>query len=185
MKRNLLIMKLLILSVVSYAQNQFVYIRYNPKHGNASAIVRTIDNIMEKSSGKIILFVSQAASPIIATNNYEWEEMRSGLLRMQTAYEYFAEEESVILNQYYTTLFSESVDKNLHIYGEEDKSWACTFIISEEMLHSENFEALAENISVNELASRMSVDILTYNESQRLTPVEIATNTMFKYNISK
>ena len=180
-----LILCIVVLSIGVYAQNQFVYIRYNPGQGNSSAIVGTVDKLMAKSSGKVVVFVSNAASPIIATNNSEWEEARSELLRTQSAYEYYAEEESTFLNQYYTTLFAESVDQKLQIKGEEDKSWICTFIISEEILHSEEFEALAENISINELAKRMSVDVLTYSNSSRLSPAEIAANTMFKFNITE
>ena len=168
-----------------YAQNQFVYIRYNPKHGKSTAIVETVDKLMQKSSGKVVVFVSKSANPIIATNRSEWADVRGELLTMQSAFEYYAEDESALLNQYYTNLFSESVDDKLRIKGINDKAWICTFIISQEMLQSDEFEALAENISVNELAMRMSVDVLTYNESSRLLPAEIATNTMFKYNISE
>lgn len=185
MKKILLIVNALAMCVGIYAQNQFVYIRYNPKHGNASAIVKTVDNFMQKSSGKVVVFVSQSANPIIATNSLEWEDVRGGLLSMQSAFEYYAEDESAILNKYYANLFSESVDDKLHIKGIDDKSWVCTFVISQEMLQSEEFESLAENISVNELATRMSVDVLTYNETSRLQPAEIATNTMFKFNISE
>lgn len=180
-----LILSVMVLSIGVYAQNQFVYIRYNPGQGNSSAIVGTVDKLMEMSSGKVVVFVSKAASPIIASNSSEWWEVRGELLRMQSAYEYYAEDESAILNQYYTTLFAESVDKKLHIKGKDDKSWICTFIISEEILHSEEFEALAENISINELAKRMSVDVLTYSNSSRLSPAEIAANTMFKFNITE
>jgi len=178
-------LQLLIVSIGIYAQNQFVYVRYNPKHGNASAIVKTIDNITKSTSGKVIVFVSQASTPIISTNSSEWEDMRSGLLRMQTAYEYYAEDEATILNKYFASLFTESVDKDLHLHGNNDKSWICTFIVSYEMLHSDEFELLAETISVNELADRMSVDILTYNESPHLSSAEIASNTMFKFNITE
>ncbi|MBQ9427895.1 MAG: hypothetical protein IJU36_09775 [Paludibacteraceae bacterium] len=180
-----LILSIMVMSIGMYAQNQFVYIRYNPGQGNSSAIVGTVDKLMAKSSGKVVVFVSNAASPIIAANSSEWEEVRSELLRMQSAYEYYAEDESAILNQYYTTLFAESVDKKLHIKGKDDESWVCTFIISEESLHSDEFEALAENISVNELAKRMSVDVLIYSDSPRLSPAEIAANTMFKFNITE
>ena len=164
---------------------EFVYVRYNPKHGNASAIVRTIDNKMRNTNGQIVVFISHASSPIIATNESEWEEVRAGLLRMQTAYEYYAEDESRYLNSFFSKLFAESVDRNLHLMGQVDHSWVCTFIISETMLHSDEFESLAEMISVNELDRRMSVNVMTYNESQRLSLAEVASNTMFKFNISE
>jgi len=184
-KRICIIFSLLVLSIVSYAQNQFVYVRYNPKHGNASAIVRTIDNMMRNAQGQVVVFISRASSPIIANNESEWEDVRAGLLRMQTAYEYYAEDESHYLNNYFSKLFAESVDRDLHLKGHADKSWFCTFIISDAMLNSEEFESLAEAISVNELARRMSVDVMTYNESQRLSSAEIVSNTMFKFNISE
>lgn len=185
MKRLSIIFFLLILGIYTYAQNQFVYVRYNPKHGNASPIIKTIDNLVARSSEKVIVLVSQASSPIIATNSSEWEELRSGLLRMQTAFEYYGEDEAIFINQYFASLFSETVDNQLHLKGKDDSSWVCTFIISKEMLSSEEFESLAETISINELATRMSVDILTYDESQRLSSAEISSNTMFKFNISE
>ena len=55
-----LVIMFLILSVVTYAQNQFIYVRYNPKDGNVSAIIRTIDNLIQKSTGATIVFFSQA-----------------------------------------------------------------------------------------------------------------------------
>lgn len=185
MRRVTSIFILLILGMFAYAQNQFVYVRYNPKHGNVSPIVKTIDNLVARSSGKVVVLVSQASSPMIAANGSEWEELRSGLLRMQTAYEYYGEDEAIFLNQYFATLFSETVDNQLHLKGKNDSSWVCSFIISKEMLSSEEFESLAESISINELATRMSVDILTYDESQRLSSAEISSNTMFKFNISE
>lgn len=186
MKRKLIFLFVfMILGIFAYSQNQFVYVRYNPKHGNVSPIVKTIDNLVSRSLGKVIVLVSHASSPIIATNNSEWEELRSRLLRMQTAYEYYGEDEAIFLNQFFATLFSETVDKQLHLRGKNDSSWACSFIISNEMLSSEEFESLAGCISINELASRMSVDILTYDESQRLSPAEFSSNTMFKFNISE
>lgn len=180
-----LVIMFLILSVVTYAQNQFIYVRYNPKDGNVSAIIRTIDNLIQKSTGETIVFLSQASTPIVATSYSEWEEIRVVLLSMQTAFEYYPEDEALKLNQYYTDLFSEIIDENLHLKGANDESWVCTFIISEVMLNSHEFEALAENIAINELARRMSVDILTYNDTQYLSIAELESNTMFKFNLSE
>lgn len=185
MKELCIIFSLLVWSIVGYAQNQFVYVRYNPKHGNASAIVRTIDNLIKNTRGQIVVFVSKASTPIIASNEYEWEDVRTGLLSIQSAYEYYAEDESRFLNNYFSKLFVESVDRNLHLKGQTDKSWVCTFIISDAMLNSEEFEYLAEMISVNELFRRMSVDLMTYNESQYLSSAEFVYNTMFKFNTSE
>ena len=179
MRRISIIFFLLVLGMFAYAQNQFVYVRYNPKHGNVSPIVKTIDNMEHTGNANYFLKI------IIATNGSEWEVLRSGLLRMQTAYEYYAEDEVIFLNQYFAVLFSETVDNQLHLKGENDSSWVCSFIISNEMLSSEEFEALAEGISINELSTRMSVDIFTYDESQRLSSAEISSNTMFKFNISE
>lgn len=175
----------MILSIFSYAQNQFVYVRYNPKHGNASAIVNTIDNIVNDGSGRVIIFISNASNPIIAYNGSEWEDVRLVLLRMQTANEYYAENEAILLNSFFSELFTEVVNDQLHIKGAFDKAWVCTFIVSKDMLCSDEFESLAENISVNELYERMPVDILTYNNSLRLELAQIATNKMFKFNISE
>ena len=86
-----LVIMFLILSVVTYAQNQFIYVRYNPKDGNVSAIIRTIDNLIQKSTGETIVFLSQASTPIVATSYSEWEEIRVVLLSMQTAFEYYAD----------------------------------------------------------------------------------------------
>ncbi len=184
-KRVSILLVLFFWTGLSYSQNRFVYVWYNPTHGNASAIVGAIDEMIEKDQGRVVVFVSQASSPIIATNNTEWEEVRSGLLRMQTSYEYYAEDEATLLNDYFATLFIETVDRDLHIKGAEDKVWSCTFIISETMLHSEEFETLAETISVNELTTRMAVNVLTYNDSQRLSLAEIPANTMFNFNTTK
>lgn len=183
-KRNCLVMLFLALKIISYAQNQFVYVRYSPKDGNVSAIVNTIDDMVQNAMGNVIVFLSRASTPMIATNNHEWNEIRSELLGMQTAYDYFAEDEALILNRYYADLFSETVNESLHLKGTDDKSWVCTFIISEQMFHSNEFESLAENISVNELFSRMPVDILTYNESQRLSVVDAEMESMFKFNLN-
>ncbi|MGN1156034.1 MAG: hypothetical protein ACI4TK_07640 [Agathobacter sp.] len=129
--------------------------------------------------------MSQAATPFIASNESEWDEVRIDLLRMQTAYEYYMEEEARALNNYFSDLFVESVDSNLKLSGQNDKSWVCTFMISNTMIQSEEFESLAEIISVNELPRRMSIDILTYNESPYLSSAEMASNTMFKFNVSE
>ena len=85
--------------MVTYAQNQFIYVRYNPKDGNVSAIIRTIDNLIQKSTGETIVFLSQASTPIVATSYSEWEEIRVVLLSMQTAFEYYPEDEALKLNK--------------------------------------------------------------------------------------
>lgn len=184
MRTIYLVMLFLTLGMLSYTQNQFVYVRYSPKDGNVSAIINTIDDMVQNAMGNVIVFLSRASTPMIATNNHEWNEIRSELLGMQTAYDYFAEDEALILNRYYADLFSETVNESLHLKGTDDKSWVCTFIISEQMFHSNEFESLAENISVNELFSRMPVDILTYNESQRLSDVDAEMESMFKFNLN-
>ena len=182
-KRICLIMMFLVLWGLGYAQNQFVYVRYNPSEGNVSAIVNTIDDMVRSAMGEVVVFLSQASTPVIATDSHGWSEIRTELLGMQTAYDYFAEDEALVLNRYYAELFSETVDDSLRLRGADDQSWECTFIISEQMYYSDEFESLAENISVNGLTSRMSVDILTYNDSQRLSSVDMELKSMFKYNL--
>ncbi len=184
-KKTLLFITLLIGSIYCFAQNQFVYVRYIPKDGNVSAITKAIDNIVNSTRGNIYVFISNASSPIIASNETEWQDAKTELLSMQTAYEYFPDEESFLLNQLYTKLFDESVYDNLHIRGKYDEQWICTYIVSQSMLNSSDMDALAENISVNELPNRMAVDILTYNEGNRLDNAEIYANTMFQFNITQ
>lgn len=185
MRKAGLILLCLILSVVSFAQNQFVYIRYNPAHGNASAIVNFVDNLVDNTNGQFRVFISNAATPTIVTNDIEWTDVRTKLLSMQIANEYYAEDEANILHRYFVELFGESVDDKLHLRGMADNTWKCTFIISEAMLHSVDFDALAEVISINELEQRMAVDILTYNESRDLTFAEITPNTMFNFTTKR
>ncbi len=184
MKKVPLLLSMLVWVIIMNAQNQFVYVRYNPRHGNASTIVRTIDNILQESQGQVVVFISRADSPLLASNIEEWEENRTSLLGMQTAYEYYAEDELIVLNEYFTELFSEFVDMNLHLMGKNDKSWICTFIISEKMFHEE-FEFLAESISINELVSRMPVNVLTYSDAPQLLTMEAVSNRMFNFNISE
>lgn len=185
MKRKKIIFVFLLMNIFSYAQNQFVYIRYNPKHGNASAIIEKIDKIVAENTGNVKIFISNASTPIIASDRYEWEDVRLILLKMQTENEYYAEDEAIFLNAYFSELFSEIVNDNLHIKGVTDRSWGCTFIISEEILYSNDFEYLAENISINELYERMPIDIMTYNHSPRLKYAQIAADKMFNFNISE
>ena len=163
------------------AQNRFIYIRYNPKYGNASAIVNAVDGMLQQAGGRSVIFVSQASTPVVATNAEEWQRARSGLLRMQTAYEYYPEEESAILNRFYSTLFHETVSPDLHLTSSGDGQWLCTYIVSEQATQSDEFDALAENIAVNELPRRMNVSVLTYNESQSLSTTDIPANKMFNF----
>ncbi len=185
-------MKKLLLGILSIicilsvqAQNHFVYVRYNPQHGNASAIVQVIDQIETNEKGKVVVFCSRESNPIIARERSEWEELRSHILVMQTAYGYYHEDECSKLNALYTEIFNETVEKQLRIIGSNDASWMCTFILSESIMKSEESEALIENIVVNELPARMDIKLMIYNEKTRLTSVQLPKNGIFNYNIVK
>lgn len=182
-QRITLLVLLMMSACVMYAQNHFVYVRYSPKDGNVSPVVSTIEQIRNQVDGQVVVFISKASTPIVATSEKEWNEARETLLGMQVEFDYYPQEEATMLNAYFTQYFRESVSSSLHISGENDDKWTATFIVSENMLQSNEFEYIVENIYVNELLQRMNVDIFTYNEyDNRLSSAKMPENKLFLFN---
>jgi hypothetical protein len=166
-----------------HAQNHFVYVRYSPKDGNVSAVISAIEELKNQSDGQVVVFISKASTPIVATKEKEWFDAREALLSMQVEFDYYPQEEATLLNTYFMQYFMESVSSSLHIRGENDNEWTTTFIVSENMLQSDEFEYLAESIYVSELLQRMDVDIFTYNGyDNRLSSVDIPENKLFLFD---
>ena len=183
MKRFALLLFMTMNAFVLLAQNHFVYVRYSPKDGNVSPVISHIEQIRSTSSSQMIVFISHALAPIIVTQDKEWQNARDILLSMQVEYDYYPLEEASLLNSCFSQYFKEVVTSDLHIQGEEDRNWVVTYIVSEDMLQSNDFEYLAENIYVNELINRMDVNILTYNEfDNELSLVNFPKNMLFQFN---
>lgn len=182
MRRIFLLLLLMMSACMLHAQNHFVYVRYSPKEGNVSPVISAIEQIRNQANGQVVIFVSKASTPFVVTNANEWNEARENLLGMQVEYDYYPQEEATLLNTYFTQFFKETVSPSLHITGDDDTSWMTTFIVSENMLQSLEFEYIAENIYVNELLDRMDVEVLTYNDDSRLSSASIPENKLFLFN---
>ncbi|MBO5361905.1 MAG: hypothetical protein J6A35_03005 [Paludibacteraceae bacterium] len=182
MKRFALLLLMTMNVFVLFAQNHFVYVRYSPKDGNVSPVISAIEQIQNQAYGQVAIFVSKASTPFIVTTEKEWSEARENLLGMQVEYDYYPQEEASLLNTYFAQFFKETVSPSLHITGDDDRSWTVTFIVSESMLQSSEFEYVAENICVNELLDRMDVEILTYNDDSSLSSANIPESKLFLYN---
>lgn len=182
MRRISLLLLLMMSACMLHAQNHFVYVRYSPKDGNVSPIISAVEQIRNQAYGQVVIFVSKASTPFVVTTEKEWSEARENLLSMQVEYDYYPQEEATLLNAYFTQFFKETVSSSLHITGDDDRSWTVTFIVSENMLQSDEFEYVAENICVNELLDRMEVDVLTYDDNSRLSSANIPESKLFLFN---
>ena len=182
-QRITLLVLLMMIACLMHAQNHFVYVRYSPKDGNVSPVVSTIEELRSQADGQVVVFISNASTPIVATTEKEWFDARKTLLSMQVEFDYYPQEEAKMLNTYFTQYFRETVSSTLHISGEYDDKWTATFIVSENMSQSEEIEYIVECIYVNELFKRMDVDILTYNEDDaRLSSAKLPDNKLFLFN---
>lgn len=171
---------LLLFSCATFAQNSFVYVRYNPQQGNASVVVDYIDNLYS-GYGNVIVFFSNSVNPIVTRNFEDWSDLRSQILSMQIAPDYYEQEEIGLLNEQFTKYFAEFVEANKTIKGSQDKDW--TFIsITSENDFDEASSALSKIISVNQLIDRMKITHYTYNESNKLQKKVL--NNKSEYNLN-
>lgn len=159
---------LLSLSISTYSQNNIVYVRYDMSQGNASLVVSKIGSIIDKTKGRFIVYYSNAQTPIVCEDKDDWMQLRANILSQQTSPDYYAEEDFKNLNKIFEDSFEESVRLNsgITIVGDNDEKWACTFILSEQMVSdNEDVDLICRIISVNELNKRLPVTIWSYNEN--------------------
>ena len=167
MRKAVIILALLWCVFSGFAQNSFIYLRYDLTQGNASVIVSKIDNIIRGTQGKFVIYKSDGTTPVVCTNHETWREMRASLLSQQTVSDYYEDVDMGRINQLFVELFAEKVSgySNLSLSGNKDNEWTCTFIISKEMVRNANDADLVLRLaSINQLEDRMNLRIFAYSE---------------------
>lgn len=168
------------------AQNNFVYVRYDLSQGDASFVVEEIEKIIEKTTGRYVVYYSNGQNPTICTKHEDWRLLRSSILTQQTAPDYYADEDIVRLNTLFSQYFSEVVDvENMKLSGKDDRKWTCTFILSDQMMHDESdADMVLRLVAINQIEERMKVSVVSYNDegSERKTIEDLQKNKLIKYS---
>lgn len=186
--KKIILLILLSLSISTYSQNNIVYVRYDMSQGNASLVVSKIGSIIDKTKGRFIVYYSNAQTPIICEDKEDWMQLRTNILSQQASPDYYAEEDFKNLNNIFEDYFGESVslDSGMTIIGDNDDKWACTFILSEQMLaDNEEVDLICRIISINELSKRLPITIWSYNENdiENIELEELDYSELYNYFI--
>ncbi len=167
MNRFLLLI-LLALGMSTYAQNNIVYVRYDMAQGSASLVVSKIGSILENTKGEFLIYYSNGQTPTICNDFEEWSQLKTEILSQQTSPDYYPEDDFIKLNLLFEEKFKETVSTGspMSISGPNDRTWTCTFILSEQMLdNDEESDLISRIISINGLEKRMAVKIWSYNNN--------------------
>lgn len=138
------------------AQDNFVYLQFNPKEGSASDVVEFVEkmhNASNNDESRLIIYVSNDSRPYKVTDWEYWKEVRRKLLGQQASADFYEKYELLQLSNLFSEIFSESVNDNIDIVGRYDKKLTCNFVVSEYMIKNEEdfFEKL---IYINQLSDR-------------------------------
>lgn len=170
-----------LVGVVSHADNVFVYVRFNPLEGNASAVVNDIDNYYQNNN-KVIVYIYNPTKAIVAKDKEEWADAKFKLLAMQTAEDYYAEDDVKGLFSIWNELFEDEIDESGDIVGYSDKKWSCVFYLSQKCYNNEkNNESLCLAILSEEIIKRMPMFFKSYNDSVSVEEKNIPNNNIFQY----
>lgn len=182
MKKILVTVILLFLvGIVSHADNVFVYVRFNPLEGNASAVINDIDNYYQNNN-KVIVYIYNPAKAIVAKDKEEWADARFKLLAMQTAEDYYVEDDIKGLFSIWDELFGDEIDESGDIIGYSDKKWTCVFYLSQECYNNDkNNEPLCLAILSEKIIKRMPLLFKIYSDSVSVEEKNIPKNNIFQY----
>lgn len=156
------------------AQNHcFFYVRFNPAEGNSSAIVNAIENIVNGTDAKFIVFISGGLNPLIFDQT-NWIGAKNHILTVSNPPILFEEEEYVRLNEILSEVLDESAteyNNDIQLKGNNDGSLSLYFILSEETYRSETEMEYVpiELCRVNQFADRdVKVHWYSYSSSDTL-----------------
>lgn len=170
---------LLLLQEVN-AQNTFIYVRYIPEDGVSSVILKQLDKLWNSYNSTI--FLSYGETPLKASDDKEFSELKMRLQDIQSERDYMGQEELLYFDSCFVSLFKEYVTSDFMIKGSNDKMSRCIFIISDNMFNNiENTENLRELIAVNNLYKRMDVVIYTYNDYEVVRRDKFLNEGFIKY----
>lgn len=164
----------------TFAENHFVYLRYDPKAGSPKPIVEVVENLFaQRARNQVLVFLSTNDRSLLARTELEWLDIRGELYTMQSTPEFYAHNDISLLTQIFTETFSPKVDGAMHLRGSNDNQWTCHFIVPQEMFVSEDMESILQLISLNELPSRLSVTVQTYDAGSELHFIQALPNGKF------
>lgn len=172
--KKLFILVLLALSFSNYAQSRyFFYVRYDPREGNAAAVVGEIDRIARRNPTQLLVMLSGGSEPQIADAS-QWNELRQVILTQQNSPVVYSDIEQRLLNEFFSRQMKEQVrfdGDRMAISGEYDADWTISFVLSESAYgRREDYEIVPLEFSlINQLRERgMNVRWYSFNDSTML-----------------
>lgn len=170
----LFILVLLAVSFSTYAQSRyFFYVRYDPREGNASAVVEEIDRIARRNPTQLLIMLSGGSEPKIADAS-QWNELRQEILIQQNSPVVYSDVEQKLLDELFTQQMKEHVridGERMILSGEYDSDWTISFVLSENAYgRREDYEIVPlEFALINQLRERgMNVRWYSFNDSTKL-----------------
>lgn len=178
MKRLLFsIILVLLMGGLAVAQNHFVYLRYDPRAGSPKPIVEMVEQLFsQRVRNQVLVFLSTNDRSLLARTELEWLDIRGELYTMQSTPEFYAHNDMVLLTQLFHETLGTTVGNGMRLKGSADAQWTCHFVIPQEMFVSEDMESILQLISLNELPSRLSVTVQTYDAGSELHFIQALPN---------
>lgn len=160
--RILLFSILMFVGANAFAQNCFVYMRYDYQTNNYSLLRDEIEDIYNQTNGRFVLYYgdrfheSRDIKPLIDGKDF---------LTSPTIYNRKAETNN--LNDFFANVLAERVDeKDATIVGDDDSLWQLIFIVSNES----SFEYLCKTLDVNNINSRrVDVQFIIYDTDTHIS----------------